>query len=98
MGGRETVSMKGLAEMVIEETGSKSPVVYKDYAEVYGKGFEDIQERFPSIDRIVELINWVPVRTVRRIVADTVEYWRKMRIQWNIGERSMGKEEGRLKK
>ena len=49
-------------EKIIDETGSKSDIVYVPYAEAYGDGFEDMERRVPNIDLINQLVGWKPGR------------------------------------
>ena len=64
------ISISGLARKIIEETGSKSQVVYIPYSEAYGDGFEDMERRVPNIDLINQLVGWKPQRNLSRIIED----------------------------
>ena len=55
--------MAGLAERVLELTGSSSEIVYVPYEKVYGTGIEDMLHRMPSIDKIGATIGWAPTRS-----------------------------------
>ncbi len=43
----------------------------------YGKGYEDVPDRVPSIEKARELLHWTPeldfTETIRRVVADYLE-------------------------
>ena len=54
----------------IDETGSKSELVYVPYEEAYGDGFEDMERRVPNIDLINQLVGWKPKRDLSTIIAD----------------------------
>ena len=43
-----------MAKKIIEETRSKSEILYVPYEEAYGDGFEDMERRVPNIDLINE--------------------------------------------
>jgi UDP-glucose 4-epimerase len=70
IGNNSEISMNGLAQKIIEETGSISDIVYVPYEEAYGQGFEDMERRVPNIDLINELVGWTPKRDLSRIIAD----------------------------
>ena len=71
------ISINGLAQKIIEETGSKSEIVYVPYEEAYGDGFEDMERRVPNIDLINELVGWKPKRYLSTIIADISAEMRK---------------------
>ena len=64
------ISINSLAKKIIEETDSKSEIVYIPYAEAYGAGFEDMERRVPNIDLINQLVGWKPKRTLSIIIND----------------------------
>lgn len=64
------ISINGLAQRIIAETGSKSKIVYVPYEEAYGDGFEDMERRVPNIDLIYQLVGWKPQRNLSTIIAD----------------------------
>jgi UDP-glucose 4-epimerase len=53
---------------IIDETGSKSEIVYIPYEEAYGDGFEDMERRVPNIDLINQLVGWKPQRDLSTII------------------------------
>ena len=64
------ISINGLAKKIIDETGSKSEIVYVSYSEAYGDGFEDMERRVPNIALINQLVGWKPKRDLSTIIAD----------------------------
>ena len=64
------ISINGLAQKIIEETGSKSEVIFVPYEDAYGVGFEDMERRVPNIDLINQLVGWKPVRDLTTIISD----------------------------
>ena len=64
------ISINGLAQKIISETGSKSEIVYVPYEEAYGDGFEDMERRVPNIDLINHLVGWKPKRDLTTIISD----------------------------
>jgi UDP-glucose 4-epimerase len=67
------ISINGLAQKIIAETGSKSEIVYVPYEEAYGDGFEDMERRVPNIELINQLVGWKPKRDLTIIIADISE-------------------------
>jgi UDP-glucose 4-epimerase len=64
------ISINGLAKRIIDETGSKSEIVYVPYEEAYGDGFEDMERRVPNIDLINQLVGWKPKRDLSTMISD----------------------------
>jgi UDP-glucose 4-epimerase len=64
------ISIRDLAQKIINETGSKSEIIYVPYADAYGDGFEDMERRVPNIELINELVGWKPTRDLSTIITD----------------------------
>jgi UDP-glucose 4-epimerase len=72
LGSDREVSIKGLAEQILGKTGSQSPIRFIPYHEAYPTGFEDMQRRIPSLERVASLIGFRPVRTLDDILTDVI--------------------------
>ena len=70
IGNNFEISINGLAKKIIEETKSKSEIVYVPYEEAYGDGFEDMARRVPNIELIHQLVDWKPKRDLSTMIAD----------------------------
>ncbi len=70
VGGTGEVTIKQLAEKVLEETGSTSEITYTPYSDAYPAGFEDIQRRVPDISKVKGAIGWSPTRDLKQIISD----------------------------
>ena len=70
IGNNFEISINGLAKKIIDETGSKSEMVYVPYEEAYGDGFEDMERRVPNIELINQLVGWKPKRDLSAMIAD----------------------------
>ncbi|MCA1839972.1 MAG: NAD-dependent epimerase/dehydratase family protein [Actinomycetota bacterium] len=68
IGSTEEVTVKQLAELVIEMTSSDSAIKFLPYEDVYESGFEDMPRRVPSIDRAKKLIGFEPKTSLREII------------------------------
>lgn len=70
IGNNVEISITELAKKIINETDSKSEVIYVPYADAYGNGFEDMERRVPNIGLIKELVGWEPKRNLTTIIND----------------------------
>jgi len=68
------ISINNLAKKVIEQTNSKSEIVYVPYAEAYGNGFEDMERRVPNIELIKSLVGWEPKRDLSTMITDISDF------------------------
>jgi UDP-glucose 4-epimerase len=76
IGGVEEVSVKDLAQKIIELTDSSSEIRYVPYKNVYSKDFEDMPRRVPSTEKLRSLIGEAPELSLQEILKDVVEYHR----------------------
>ena len=76
IGNDEEISINDLAKKIIEMTDSKSKIVYLSYADAYKSGFEDMERRVPSIERIKRLTGWAPTRDLETIIRDVAQHLR----------------------
>lgn len=60
IGSCESISIKDLAEKIMEKTDNTAGIKYVTYEEAYAPGFEDMRKRRPCTDRIAELLDWEP--------------------------------------
>jgi UDP-glucose 4-epimerase len=74
VGGREEITIEGLAYLVKEVVKSDSPVELVPYAAAYGEGFEDMRKRVPDIAKIDRLIGFEPKYDLRSIILEVSEY------------------------
>jgi len=76
VGGAEEVSILQLAKRVKARAGSTSEIKLLPYSAVYPKGFEDMQRRVPSTDKLKRLIGYAPGMKLDQILDDTINYYR----------------------
>jgi UDP-glucose 4-epimerase len=74
IGNNFEISIKNLAQKVIELTGSNSKLVFKNYQDVYDNNFEDMQRRVPNLEKIKRLVGWEPRRNLDEIIKDVVDF------------------------
>lgn len=73
IGTDQEVTIRRLAEKVIEATGSSSKIDLVPYSDVYPEGFEDMQRRLPSVDKLHAAIDFRPMRSLDQIISDIVD-------------------------
>lgn len=74
IGSTEEITIKQLAERIIELTGSGSGIRHIPYDQAYNPGFEDMRRRVPDITKIGSLTGWRPARSLERIIEEMVEF------------------------
>ncbi|MCZ6623360.1 MAG: GDP-mannose 4,6-dehydratase [Deltaproteobacteria bacterium] len=74
IGGKEEISIEGLAQLVKEVLQSPSPIVYIPYEQAYEEGFEDMRKRVPDIGKIQELIGYGANFSSKDMILDVAEY------------------------
>ena len=72
VGSTEEISMIGLAQRIIERTNAGSTIQLIPYDEAYPTGFEDMQRRLPSTEKIRALTGWKPTRTLDDILTEAI--------------------------
>jgi UDP-glucose 4-epimerase len=72
VGGIGEVTIKQLADKVIERTKSNSTISYTPYETAYPAGYEDMQRRVPDISKIKDVLGWVPEKSLDNIIDDVV--------------------------
>lgn len=77
IGSTEEVTIKELAERVIVLSESNSEINFIPYDQAYAPGFEDMQHRRPSIDKITSLTNFQPQYTLDDSLNRVIAYERQ---------------------
>jgi dTDP-glucose 4,6-dehydratase len=72
IGNPDEYTMRELADIVIELTGTSSPVQYEPLPT------DDPKQRRPDITRARQMLGWEPVVDVREGVSRTIEYFRAL--------------------
>jgi UDP-glucose 4-epimerase len=76
IGGDEEISIMELAEKIREKTGSSSEIRLIPYEDAYGRDFEDMMRRVPSLEKLRSMIDFVPSTKLDEILDITIEYFR----------------------
>jgi UDP-glucose 4-epimerase len=75
LGGAQEISILDLAHLVLEVTGSTSPVELVPYERAYSAGYEDMRRRVPDNSRSHAMVGFVPHTSLAemvRHVADSI--------------------------
>ena len=76
IGGTEEITIKDLALMIKDMTGSHSEIECIPYEKAYGPGFEDMRRRCPDISKIKELIGFEPKMDLPAIIESVIDFYR----------------------
>ena len=72
VGSQEEVTIRRLAELVIEAADSPSEIVTLSYEEAYGQSFEDMHRRVPDTAKLRRAVGFAPSTPLEQIVAGVV--------------------------
>jgi UDP-glucose 4-epimerase len=72
VGSQEEISILELAQKIIAGARSSSEIKLIPYDEAYPAGFEDMQRRLPSTDKIRALTGWQPTRSLDQILTEAI--------------------------
>jgi UDP-glucose 4-epimerase len=70
IGGEGEISIKDLAQKVIDITGSKSEIKYVSYQSAYPQGFDEMMRRVPDTSKLRSYTGWSPKRNLDEIIND----------------------------
>ena len=70
IGTDQEVTIRKLAERVVQLTGSRSELRFVPYEAAYGDGFEDMRRRVPNLAKLKRLVGKTPQRTLDEIIRD----------------------------
>lgn len=77
IGSTEEISIYQLAELILKLTGSRAPIQLVPYEVAYAKGFEDMQRRVPSLEKIQKLIGYQPKYTLKDTLKRIISFERE---------------------
>ena len=77
IGSDAPVSIRGLANEIIQRVDSKIEVQYLAYRDAYGDDFEDVRRRVPDVSRLEATIGYKPSMTLGQILDDIIRWKRE---------------------
>ena len=72
IGGKDEISIIDLANLIINQTNSKSKITFTSYQDAYKVGYEDMSRRVPNLSKIEEFTGWRPKLSLKEIITDVV--------------------------
>jgi len=72
IGGTEEITIEGLADKIIEMTGSRSEKKFMSYEEAYGRSFDDMMRRIPCLDRVKAAVGYEPKTSLDQILKEVI--------------------------
>jgi UDP-glucose 4-epimerase len=70
VGGKEEIEISKLAEAIMKVVGKQVGIRNIPYEELRREGFEDMQRRVPSTEKLRKLTGWQPRRGLTEILED----------------------------
>jgi UDP-glucose 4-epimerase len=74
IGTSASVTVADLARLVLERTGSASPIVFVPYAEAHAPGFEELGNRSPDTSALRRLTGWTPERNLDETIDSVISH------------------------
>ena len=71
------ITMNDLAAKVVERTGSQSQIIHRNYADVYGPGYEDMNRRTADISKLESTIGFEMQYGLEDILDDVIRYYQE---------------------
>jgi len=81
IGSTQEVSIEELAMLVRQRVGSRSRILYTPYDQAYGRGYEDMQRRVPSVEKLYRLTGFRPKIALPEIIDRTASHMRSAMIE-----------------
>jgi UDP-glucose 4-epimerase len=81
IGSDEPISIRRLAEEIIQRIDPSIPISYLPYSRAYGDDFEDVRRRVPDVTRLTETIGCKPSMPLGHILEDVISWKRGERVR-----------------
>jgi len=75
------ISINSLARLILDLTGSQSPIVHLPYEQAYGDSYEDMRRRVPDATRLRTTIGWAPGDRLNEAILKVADYFRQQGAQ-----------------
>jgi UDP-glucose 4-epimerase len=79
IGSDTPVTIRQLAEQIIQLTGSRSEIVFEPYHTAYGADFEDVRRRVPDLGKLQKQLGKSQLRSLEGILQDVIAEKREER-------------------
>jgi UDP-glucose 4-epimerase len=78
IGSTNRITIRELAETIVEQLHSTSEIVSVSYDEAYEVGFEDMLHRAPDCTKIGRICGWKAELPLERIISDVADHFRSL--------------------
>lgn len=75
VGNSQAISIRDLAQRVIQKSNSNSKIEFIPYEVAFEKGFEDMQDRLPDTQKIQQQIGFKTEKNLDHILEDVINYY-----------------------
>lgn len=76
IGTRQEIAIEKLAARIVKACGSSAKPIRVPYVKAYGKHYEDIPRRVPSIEKAKRFLGWEPKTELDEGLKKTIEWYR----------------------
>jgi len=73
VGNDQEISIRGLAERIVQRAHSNSPLHFTSYQEAYGEEFEDVTHRRPVLNKLRALTGFTPAWRLDETLDDLIQ-------------------------
>jgi UDP-glucose 4-epimerase len=73
VGNDQEISIRDLAELIVQRSHSSSPLRYISYRDAYGEEFEDVTHRRPVLNKLQALTGFAPEWTLNDTLDDLIK-------------------------
>ncbi|MCA9099507.1 MAG: GDP-mannose 4,6-dehydratase [Planctomycetales bacterium] len=73
IGNNQSITIRGLAEMVVDIVNSASTIEMREYVDEFPADFEDVPHRVPRLDRLHRTIKARPRHTLETVIHDVAK-------------------------
>ena len=84
IGSTEEITIESLSQLVKERVKSNSEICYIPYHQAYEEGFEDMQRRVPSVEKISKCIGWRASTPLEATIDSIAQYFEERESIWPL--------------
>ena len=85
IGSTEEITIESLSQLVKKRVKSNSEICYIPYHQAYEEGFEDMQRRVPSVEKISKCIGWRASTPLEATIDSIAQYFEEREKQLTSG-------------
>lgn len=77
IGTTDSITIEDLADTIVEMTASSSPKQRLTYEQAYGRSFDDMMQRVPSLDKLRQFVGLEPKIPLRETLQEIIDHERR---------------------